>query len=211
MNNLIKVATRFVVRGDDQRFLRSLDESLRHRSYTFLTVGYLMDAALLLQVCQSFSNFAACEVIHCMFECRISLSHDFIQMSSPHPSFLELLERPPCFNPLVLAYVTYQQYSVIFFQAMQEFMHLLCAGETRFVEHVQMSFPFLRLLAANKVPLQRARFNPCFSEILRCAGSRREAAHLVAFSLCGFPDRGQRSCFAGSSDPVKRGNLVATR
>jgi len=149
-----------------------------------------MDAALLLQVCQGLLNLAACELVHRMFECRISLAHDFIQMSGPHPSLLELLERPPCFNPLVLAYVTYEQYSVIIFQAMQEFMHLLCAGETRFVEHEEMSFPFLRLLAANKVPLQRARFNPCFSEILRRAGSRREAAHLVAFSLGSFPDRG---------------------
>src|SRR5216684_758464 len=190
MNHLIKLAARFVVRGDDQRFLRSLDESLRHRSYTFLRVGYLMDAALLLQVSQGFLNLAVCELVHHMFKCRISLAHDFIQMSGPHPSFLELLERPPRFNSLVLAYVTHEQYSVIFFQAMQEFTHLLCAGKTRFVEDVEMSFPFLRLLAANKVPLQRARFNSCFSEVLRGAGSRREAAHLVAFSFDSFPDRG---------------------
>src|SRR5260370_29301008 len=121
MNHLIKLAARFVVRGDDQRFLRSLDERLRHRCDTFLTVGHLMDAALLLQVSQGLSNLTACELVHCMFECRISLTHDFIQMSGPHPSFLELLERPPCFNPLMLAYVTYEQYSVIIFQAMQEF------------------------------------------------------------------------------------------
>ena len=104
-------------------------------------------------------------------------------MGCPHPRFLELLEGSPCFNALVLPNIAYEQDAVVFLQAMQELVHLFCAGETGFVEHIQTFLPILRLFAAHKVPLQRTRFDACLREILRGAGSRREAAHLVTFPL----------------------------
>src|SRR5467141_4091024 len=93
VNELINLLTRLVIRRHDQRVRRLLDVSFRNRRHAFLTVRDLMDAALLLQVSQGFSNLAACELVHYMFECRISLADDFIQVSGSHPGVLELLER----------------------------------------------------------------------------------------------------------------------
>jgi len=52
---------------------------------------------------------------------------------------------------------------------MQELVHLFRAGETRFVENVQPPLSIVRLFTVREVPLQRARFDSCFSEFLRCA------------------------------------------
>src|SRR5487761_949768 len=125
-----------------------------------------------------------------MLKRRVPLPNDFIQMCGPHPCFLKLLEGPSCFYALMLAGVPYKQDSVIFFQAMQEFVHLLCAGETGLVEHVEMLCHFWRLIAASKMSLQCARLNTCLREFMRSTGRRREAAHLVAFSIGSFPDSG---------------------
>src|SRR5690348_6227264 len=101
-------------------------------------------------------------------------------MRGSYSGFLKLLKRPSRLYALMLTCIPHKEHSVIFLQTVQEFVHMLCAGETRFVKNVEMLCPFWRLLAASEIPLQRARFNAGFCELMRSAGSRRETAHLVA-------------------------------
>ena len=72
---------------------------------------------------------------------------------------------------------------------MEELIHLLRARETRFVENAEAFLSVVRLFAPRQMPLQCARFDSRFSELLRCARCRREAFHLIALSLGDFADR----------------------
>ena len=45
---------------------------------------------------------------------------------------------PTCVDGLVLANVADEQYPILPSKALQERVHLLCAGETGFVQHVQV-------------------------------------------------------------------------
>lgn len=55
-----------------------------------------------------------------------------------HSSFLELLERPSCFDALVLASVPDKNHAIIIMEPIQKFIYLPSARETRFVDNVEV-------------------------------------------------------------------------
>ena len=57
------------------------------------------------------------------------------------PGRLQLLERPPCFDALMLASVADQQHAVGRAKASQEFLHLVGACQARFIYEIEM-LPF---------------------------------------------------------------------
>src|SRR5437667_11768416 len=97
-----------------------------------------MHSALALQIAHGFADFTAGELLHCFLERRIFLPDDLVKMRWPHSGFLQLMVRSPCFDCFMLANVAYEQHTVFSLQTPQELIYLACAGETRFIQHIQV-------------------------------------------------------------------------
>jgi hypothetical protein len=53
------------------------------------------------------------EGLHSGLECRVFLTHNFVEVRSAHPCLLKLLERPPGLDALVLTRIPNQKHSVM--------------------------------------------------------------------------------------------------
>jgi hypothetical protein len=73
---------------------------------------------------------ASRELFYNILERRVFLPNDFVQASRLDSRFLQLLIRLARFDGLVLASVANQQYTVIFFEPVEEFVHLPRARKT---------------------------------------------------------------------------------
>ena len=126
---------------------------------------------------------------------------------------LELVIRPTGVDGLVLTDVADEQHAVVRSETMQERVHLLRARETRFIEHVQaLSIGRWRVIvAARKMPLQRARRDAGLGELVSRPRRRREPFDVIALTFGGVANRGERRRLAGAGDAFERHDLIATR
>jgi hypothetical protein len=106
----------------------------------------------------------------------------------------------------MLAHVANEQDAVVGRKAVEERLQLSRAGETRFVEHVEVSAVAVCLVRAYEMPLQGAGRDAGLFQLLRRAGGGREAFGLIAVSLGRLAEQGGR--LPGAGHAVQRENLV---
>ena len=125
---------------------------------------------------ESAGDIAFRERLHSGFECRIFLTHDFVEMRGAHSCLLQLLEWPASLDALVLARVTDQKNAVLRPEPAKELAHLVCARQGSIRRQSRnASFPD----ASRLVP--RAR-NPCSVPVSTPASPSCRAAREVGAS-----------------------------
>ena len=72
------------------------------------------------------------------FQSRVFLTHDLIELGSAHPGFLQLLERAPRFDSLMLADIADQKHAVIGAESCKKLAHLVRAGKARLVNKEEL-------------------------------------------------------------------------
>ena len=85
-----------------------------------------MDPALLLQALDGFSDFTARQLLNCLFQLRIALPHDLIELEGLHAGILQLREDAAGFDRFMLARVANQENAVVRMQAAHKLVHLFC-------------------------------------------------------------------------------------
>ena len=120
-------------------YSRAISFSRSSRSADFV------HAALRVETLNRSSHVSARQLLDDGFERRILLPHDVVEPRRLDPRFLELLIGSAGVDGLVLTHIAHEQDAVVCVEPMQELVHLLRAGQTRFVEHVQ---PLLAVIAA---------------------------------------------------------------
>src|SRR5271165_6316881 len=143
---------------------------LRDGPESFFAVRDLLHPALAVQIFYGCVNFATGELLHSLFERRVLLAHDLVQVRGSHSGLLQLVVGPSGPDGFVLSHVAHKQNSVLFAESVQEVVNLPGTGETRFIEHVEMFFLGFGLRSTGKVVLQRTSLNSGLSRFL---GSRR--------------------------------------
>jgi hypothetical protein len=118
-----------------------------------ISLGYCLEAvfavrdfvhtALLPEIVNRLVHMAVGELLNGLFQCRVFLANDFVQVRRVHSRFLKLLKRLPSLYSLVLPGVTHEDYAVVFLQSVHELVDLPRAREARFVNNVQMPVPII--------------------------------------------------------------------
>ena len=103
----------------------------------------------------------------------------------------------------MLSSVADEQHPILRLEACQEGVHLLGAGETRFIEHVQAAPSLGGGRRLDQVPLQRGRRHPGFRELVRRPTRRREPLHDVPVALRRVAHRGQRGGLPRARNPFE--------
>jgi hypothetical protein len=70
---------------------------------------------------------------------RVFLAHDLVKLRGLHPGLLHLLEGLAGIDPLMLASITDEENAVLRSDLLHETLHLPGAGETGFIDHVEVS------------------------------------------------------------------------
>ena len=78
------------------------------------------------------------QIVNDLFQARIRLPNDLVELCGLHSGVLQLLEGAPGFDTLVLSGVADHDYPVVRPQAIEKLAGLTRADETRFVDHVQV-------------------------------------------------------------------------
>jgi hypothetical protein len=115
-------------------------ELFRDRFHALVPVDDLVHAALPLEILDGLLDFTAGELLDRFLERRVVLPDDLLELRCPHPCFLQLLKWPARFHPLMLPDVAHQDHSITVVKSVQEFVHLLGACQTRFVDKIEMPF-----------------------------------------------------------------------
>jgi len=144
--------------GDDQRVFWAVCVALGYCFHALLWTRELMHATLLRQILDGFADFAACELLDGLLQKGIFLADDLIKLGRVHSGLLQLLERFPSFDSVVLARVADEDHAVSVIQAREELVHLSGARQTRFVHEVEAA-AILSSLSAGQVMLQGMRGN----------------------------------------------------
>jgi hypothetical protein len=133
MYPLIDLATRTVIRRNDQCAAGRLGLLSRNGRDAFIVPPYLMHAALLVKTLDGGSHLAACQLLNDLLQLWIALANDVIQCRRPHPRFLQLRERTARFDGFMLATISYQQHPIIPMETFDELVHLASRGKRRLV------------------------------------------------------------------------------
>src|SRR5271166_3005781 len=182
---------------------------LRNCLESFFAVRDLLHPALAVQIFDGCVHLATGELLHSLFERRVLLAHDLVQMCGSHSGLLQLVVGPSGPDGFVLSHVAHKQNSVLFAESVQEVVNLPGASETRFIEHVEMFFLGSGLWFSRKVMLQRIRLNTGLSKSLCSPRGWRETLDAVALALSGVTDGAQRGRFACSGYALQSCNLIA--
>src|SRR5271157_5895600 len=182
---------------------------LRNCLESFFAASDLLHPPLAVQILDGRINLATGELLDSFFERRVLLAHDLVQMCGSHSGLLQLVVGPSGPDGFMLSHVTHEQNSVLFAESVQEVVNLPGAGETRFIEHVQMFFLGFGLRSSGKMMLQRIRLNSGLSKFVRSPRGGREAFDVVALALSGVTDGAQRGRLACSGYSLQRRNLIA--
>src|ERR1700723_1093297 len=111
----------------------------------------------------------------------------------------------------MLARIAYEQNSVFRLKALDEFVHLSCGSERRFIEHVKSLLAGIRLFAPSQMPLQSRCLNSRLCQLLCSARSGRKTFDSVAFRHCAFANYGEGRRFACAGHAFKADNLLARK
>src|SRR5271157_4520844 len=134
---------------------------LRDGLESFFAVRDLLHPALAVQIFYGCVNLATGELLHSLFERWVLLAHDLVQMGGSHSGLLQLVVGPSGPDGFVLSHVTHEQHAILLAESVQEIVNLPGAGETRFIEHVEMFFLSFGSRFSGKMMLQRIRWNSC--------------------------------------------------
>src|SRR6266851_3944256 len=88
MNVLIDLAAGLVIRRHDQRPLRRAHVFAGYLTDALIAVFDLQHAALAVEVADGFADLATHKLLDGLFERRVFLPNDLIEMSCPQSSFL---------------------------------------------------------------------------------------------------------------------------
>src|SRR5664279_5913866 len=132
---------------------------LRDGLESFFPVRDLLHTPLAIQILDGRVNLAPGELLYSFFERRVLLAHDLVQMCGSHPGLLQLVVGPSGPDGFMLSHVTHEQNAILRAESVQEVVNLPGAGETRFIEHIEMFFLGFGLRSTRKVVLQRTRWN----------------------------------------------------
>src|SRR5271157_3756866 len=182
---------------------------LRNCLESFFAVRDLLHTPLEVQIFYGCVNLATGELLHSLFERRVLLAHDLVQVRGSHSGLLQLVVGPSGPDGFVLSHVAHKQNSVLFAESVQEVVNLPGTGETRFIQHVEMFFLGFGLRFSGKVMLQRIRLNSGFSKFLCSPRGGRESLDAVALAFSGVTDGAQRGRLACSGYSLQRRNLIA--
>ena len=105
--------------------------------------------------------------------CRAPLAHDDLEPGGLHPGLLKLLVGAAGVDALMLAHVADEQDAVVGRKAVEERVQLSRAGETRLVEHVEVSAVAVCRFWAGEMPLQGAGRDAGLFQLLRRARGGR--------------------------------------
>src|SRR5437764_405041 len=97
-----------------------------------------MNAALISQLADRFADPPLREVLSDLLELRIALTDDLVEMRGAHPGVLELLERTPGIDGLMLASVAHEQRAIPGIHFLEQLAGLLSADKAGFIDDVKM-------------------------------------------------------------------------
>src|SRR5688500_10052402 len=107
----------------------------------------------------------------------------------------------------MLPSVTNHNYPIVGTKPIEELTCLLCADETGFVDHVQLSTSRVRN-RLGQVALQRLRGDPGFFELGCRARRRRQSLDFVSLSLRRDPDLAQGGGLARTRDALNSKDAI---
>lgn len=114
------------------------------------------------------SYITTCQLLDDRLQARIFLADDLVEACGGHASLLELVIRTASIHRFMLAHVADQQHAILRSETMEERVHLLCAGQAGFVEHIQpLRFRARLFLGSHEMALQSACLDSGRAELLR--------------------------------------------
>jgi hypothetical protein len=128
-----------------------------------------MHAALSVKAVDSRANLTTRQLLDCLLQFRVFLSHDFFEPHRPHSGLLKLRERTAGFDGLMLPRVAYQQNPVSRVKPFHELVHLARRSERRLVEHIELFLTSVWLLSPRQMALQRRGLDARLGQLLRRA------------------------------------------
>src|ERR1035441_6780770 len=140
---------------------------------------HLMDAALPLQPGNSLSHLAARKLLDGLFQLRIALADNLLQLHRLHARVLELGKDAARLDGFMLASVAYQQNAVVRVQAAHKLVHLFGGRKRTLVHDIEPVLAGVRSLASCKMGLQSLGLDTSLAQLIRRAARRRKALDLV--------------------------------
>jgi hypothetical protein len=193
---------------DYQRIIGRLGIFLGNgRNAVFMT-WHLMDAALPLHPGDSLSHLAARKLLDGLFQLRVSLADNLLQLHRLHARVLELGKDAARLDGFMLASVAYQQNAVVRVQAAHKFVHLFGGRKRTFIHHIEPVFARVRPLALGKMGLQSLGLDTGLAQLLRRSARRRKALDRVPCLLRALAHHGQSRRLARARDSIQTDNLL---
>src|ERR1035438_8460123 len=174
MDGLVDLGAGTIVGRDYQRVIGRLGILLGNgRDAVFMT-WHRMDAALPLHPGDSLSLLATRKLLDGLFQLRIALADNLLQLHRLHARVLELGEDAARLNGFMLAGVAYQQNAVVRMQAAHKLVHLFSGRKRTLVHHIEPELARVWPLASGKMGLQGLSLDTGPAQILRRAAGRSE-------------------------------------
>jgi hypothetical protein len=99
------------------------------------------------------------QIVNDLFQARIRLPNDLVELCGLHSGVLQLLEGASGFDTLVLSGVADHDDPVVRFKTVEELTSLPRADEARLVHHIEVRRPSVVRGSLGQVTLKRGRRN----------------------------------------------------
>ncbi len=96
-----------------------------------------MHSALDIKAFDCPCDMTARQHLNCLFQLRVTLPQDLIQLHRVHPGFLKLRKWTASLYGFMLTYIAHEQNSIIPMELRKELMHLPCGRQRRLIQHVK--------------------------------------------------------------------------
>ncbi len=113
-----------------------------------------MHPALPLKPLHGLADLSTGKLLDHLFELRVLLADNLFELHRPHTSFLQLRERPPCFDRLMLSRVADQENPVVRMEPPHKVIHLPGRSKRALVEHIEPLVSGVGLMASGEMGLQ---------------------------------------------------------
>lgn len=160
---LVDLRAGAIVGRDDQCALRRF----RYRPDAVLAARNLMDAALSLQVLYGLAYLSTRKLLDHLFQLRVFLAHDLVQLHRFHAGVLELRERTPGLDRLMLPPIANQEHAIVGMQTIHKLVHLFGGRKRGFVEDIHPDTSDRRLYILDESSLASTKQMHAFVSRLR--------------------------------------------
>src|SRR5208282_1956291 len=154
MDAFVDLHARAIIGRNHQRVLRRLCVVLRNRSDALVVALNLMDSALPVKILYCFLYFASGKLLDYLFQFWVFLAHYLFELHRFHTGVLELRERTPGLNRLMLPPVADEQHTVIRMEPVHKIMHLPGRCQRGLVKYIESSLPAIRVLSTYQMLLE---------------------------------------------------------